>query len=118
MAQRVLVADDSAVVRVTLSRRVRAAGLDVLERDSVASAKAVDARAIACALLDFDLGDGIGPDIASRLRSVVPDLPIAFFTSTTETIAFEQVAAFGPLFTKPGEIDAAIEWIVQVCRRT
>jgi CheY-like chemotaxis protein len=111
MSQRVLIADDSAVARVTVARRVRAAGFEVVERDSVASASTVDASTIACALLDFDLGDGFGVDVAARLRSVERELPIAFFTSTSQAEVVEQTSAFGPVFTKPDELDAAIDWV-------
>lgn len=111
MSQRVLIADDSAVARVTVARRVRAAGLEVVEHDSVASASTVDASTLACALLDFDLGDGYGVDVAATLRASEGGLPIAFFTSTSTGEVAEQASAFGPVFAKPDELDAAIDWI-------
>jgi CheY-like chemotaxis protein len=111
MSQRVLIADDSAVVRITVARRVRAAGLEVVEHDSCASARAVDASTLACALLDFDLGDGFGDELAAHLRSAESNLPIAFFTSTSQSEVAEKTAAFGPVFTKPDQLDAAIEWV-------
>ncbi len=113
MSRRVLIADDSAVARLTLARRVRAAGFEVIEHDSAASASTVDATTITCALLDFDLGDGLGVDVAARLRRVAGSLPIAFFTSTTESEVVERAAAFGPVFAKPDEIDAAVDWIAR-----
>jgi CheY-like chemotaxis protein len=116
MSQRVLIADDSAVARVTIARRVRAAGLDVVERDSCAGASEVDGSTIACALLDFDLGDGNGVDVATRLRESEGKLPIAFFTSSNEDEVVEQAAAFGPVFTKPDQLDAAIDWVARHSR--
>jgi DNA-binding response OmpR family regulator len=113
MSRRVLIADDSAVARVTLARRVRAAGFEVIEHDSVASASTVDATTIACALLDFDLGDGLGVDVAARLRQAASSLPIAFFTSTTESEFVARASTFGPVFAKPDELDAAIDWIAR-----
>jgi DNA-binding response OmpR family regulator len=115
MPHRVLIADDSPVVRITLARRVRAAGFEVVEHDSCASASTVDARTIACALLDFDLGDGLGVDVAARLRATASDLPIAFFTSTSRADVAPQASAFGPVFTKPDDLDAAIEWVARTC---
>ena len=79
---RVLIADDSPVARFSVSQRVRAAGFEVVESDSVASASKVDPSTLACALLDFDLGDGFGVDVAARLRARSGSLPIAFFTSS------------------------------------
>jgi DNA-binding response OmpR family regulator len=111
MSHRVLIADDSAVARVTVARRVRAAGLEVVEHDSCASASTVDASTLACALLDFDLGDGYGVEVAARLRAEQDALPIAFFTSTSTNEVVSQAAEFGPVFTKPDELDAAIDWI-------
>jgi CheY-like chemotaxis protein len=111
VVRRVLIADDSAIARVALARRLRAAGLEVVELDSCAQATTVDASSFDCALLDFDLGDGFGTDIAAHLRNTDQRLPIAFFTSSTGdevTLA----SAFGPVFTKPDDLDAAIAWIL------
>lgn len=115
MTLRVLIADDSAVARVTVARRVRAAGREVVEHDSVASASRVDATTLACALLDFDLGDGLGTDLAAHLRAARAELPIAFFT-TSPSDALERASPFGPVFTKPGDLDAAIAWIERHAR--
>lgn len=117
MSQRVLLVDDSAVARLAVARRVRAAGFDVVEYDSCASASSVDASALACALLDFDLGDGFGVDVAARLRGETAALPIAFFTSSKEPSVLEKTARFGPLFAKPDELEAAIAWIAAAAKR-
>ncbi len=114
----VLIADDSAVVRLTVARRVRAAGLDVVERESVASVSTLDTSALACALLDFDLGDGFGTEIATTLRASREALPIAFFTSETTQDVVDRAAAFGPVFKKPDELDAAIAWLEKNARRS
>jgi DNA-binding response OmpR family regulator len=112
----VLIADDSPVVRVTVARRVRAEGLAVIERDSVASARGIDPSTLSCALLDYDLGDGFGVSIAKDLRTTSEDLPIAFFTSTDTTEVVEAAKAFGPVFSKPDELDAAIEWVTRASK--
>src|SRR5438270_12391086 len=78
MSRRVLIADDSAVARVSVARRVRADGIEVEEQDSAAGASAVDTAELACALLDLELGDGLGTDVAERLRAGQGGLPIAF----------------------------------------
>lgn len=111
MRSRVLVADDSGVVRALVVRRVRAEGHEVVEGDSAESASAVDAATLACALLDLDLGDGWGTDVAERLRAARPNLPIAFFTSELASDAVERAKTFGPVFTKPGDLDRAIAWL-------
>jgi CheY-like chemotaxis protein len=116
MSQRVLIADDSAVARVAVARRVRAEGLEVIERDSVATANTVDPSTLACALLDFDLGDGFGVDVAAHLRETEGALPIAFFTSTSEADIRDRASAFGPVFAKPDELDLAIDWVARHSR--
>lgn len=111
MSRRVLIADDSAVARVSVARRVRADGIEVEEQDSAAGASAVDAAELACALLDLELGDGLGTDVAERLRAAQDALPIAFFTSTRTPEVIAVAKQFGPVFAKPAELDQAIDWV-------
>ena len=109
---RVFVADDSPLVRAAVVRRIRDAGREVVEADSVKTATEVDPSTLACALLDLDLGDGWGTDVAEHLRTNASALPIAFFTSEAGGDRVERARAFGPVFAKPEEIDGAIEWVV------
>lgn len=109
---RVFVADDSPLVRAAVVRRIRDAGREVVEADSVKAAASVDPSALACALLDLDLGDGWGTDVAEHLRSKGAALPIAFFTSEPGGDRIERAKTFGPVFTKPDDIDDAIAWVV------
>ncbi|HVJ93874.1 MAG TPA: response regulator [Labilithrix sp.] len=111
MRWRVLIADDSAVARAIIVRRIRQAGFDLEEHDSCASASRVDPSTVDCALLDFDLGDGLGVDVAKRLRSARATLPIAFFTSTSREEAAEPASSFGPIFSKAHDLEVAIDWI-------
>jgi len=106
MGRRVLVADDSAVVRLTVARRVRAEGHDVVEADSVRAALAVDVSNIDCALLDLDLGDGFGTDVAEKLS-----VPFAFFTSEKSGDALERAKALGAVFAKPDQLEDAVAWV-------
>jgi DNA-binding response OmpR family regulator len=108
--RRVLVADDSALVRDILTRRAVHLGFEVVPCDSVLATRKVDAAGLACAMLDLDLGDGRGTDVAAELRASRPGLPIAFFSSGTP----EQTAAaraFGPVFLKPDDLEDAIAWL-------
>jgi CheY-like chemotaxis protein len=113
---RVLVADDSAVVRVALVRRFKSAGLDVVEAASVAEAKALDPNEVDVAVLDFDLGDGYGDAIAAHLRARKSALPLCFFTSSSKD-AQEKAGPFGPIFTKPEEADKAIAWALSQAQK-
>jgi CheY-like chemotaxis protein len=107
----VLVADDSAVARVSVARKLREDALPVTEAHSAALARQVDPKGLSCALLDLDLGDGYGVDVAAVLRAAAPALPIAFFSAESgDSPLVQRAAAFGPVFHKPS-VDAAIAWI-------
>ena len=113
MSLRVLLADDSAVVRLALARRFRLAGHEVVEAANVAEACVVDPHTVDVAVLDFDLGDGWGDQIAARLRAGHANLPIAFFTSTDAGETEERLRPYGPTFAKPGDTDALVAWVAK-----
>jgi CheY-like chemotaxis protein len=105
-----LLVDDSALNRRVVSGRLTKAGRTVLEADGVSSGSALDPRGAVAALLDLDLGDGSGIDVAHALRKSVPALPIAFFTSGADAEAIARAKLLGPVFAKPEELEAAIAW--------
>jgi CheY-like chemotaxis protein len=106
----VLVVDDSPVVRLALRRALRAAGFEVVERDSVASAADVAPHELACAVLDLELGDGLGVEVAARLRAARPDLPLAFFSSADDEALLERARDLALVFPKPGRLDDVVAW--------
>ena len=71
----------------------------------------MDSADLACALLDLELGDGLGTDVALHLRKSRGALPIAFFTSTRTPEVIAVAKQFGPVFAKPAELDQAIDWV-------
>jgi DNA-binding response OmpR family regulator len=107
--RKVLVVDDSPVARVTLKKRIEARGLAVETKESVADCGELDATSYDAAILDYDLGDGTGAEVATRLREAAPALPIAFVTASDDAKSIDAARAFGPVFTKP-EIDRAVDW--------
>lgn len=113
----VFLADDSAVARLALVRALRSAGFEVVERASVAASASVDAAGIACALLDLELEDGTGTDIAGRLRAARPELPIAFFSSVPAPDLLAHAETFGPVFAKPEQLDDAVAWVRAAAQR-
>jgi DNA-binding NtrC family response regulator len=114
--KRVLVADDSSVVREVVVKRLQGAGIDAQGRDSVASARESDPASISCALLDLDLGDGTGIEIAQALRAARPELPVAFFSSGAAPELVAEARALGPVFEKPGDLDLALAWVERFSR--
>jgi CheY-like chemotaxis protein len=109
--RKVLFVDDSPVARDVVSKRILAAGLLALTSDSSADARGTDTADIACALLDIDLGDGDGTEVAASLRAACPELPIAFFSGSAPPDVVARARALGPVFDKPGDIDSAIAWV-------
>jgi DNA-binding response OmpR family regulator len=107
----VLIVDDSVVARGLLAKRVEAEGIQVTISASAADSSAIDPEPFSCALLDLDLGDGDGADVAATLRALRPELPIAFFSAGAAADLVARARAMGPLFTKPDDLDLAIAWI-------
>ncbi len=107
----VLVADDSDVARHAVVVRLKAVGLRPVEARSAKSAKEVDPAGIACALVDLDLGDGNGVDLAKALRKRAEELPVAFFSAGATAEIVDQAKRLGPVFTKPEELEDALAWV-------
>jgi ActR/RegA family two-component response regulator len=110
VTHRFLVADDSALARVRVREAMVRHGVEVVEAASLAEGRRVDATPLCCALLDLDLGDGCGVTLAAALRETRPELPVAFFSSGADAATTEAARAFGPVFEKPAQLDAAIAW--------
>jgi CheY-like chemotaxis protein len=107
----VLLVDDSAVARLAVARRLRAEGFEVIEQASAALPEADPLARIACALLDLDLGGSDGCVLARALLASRAELPIAFFSGSASPELLTRARALGPVFAKPGELDAAVIWI-------
>ena len=112
----VLVVDDSPVARLAIARRLRAEGFDVLEQASAVTPDGATLARLACALLDLDLGDSDGAHLAGSLREGHARLPIAFFSASVSSELLARARAVGPVFAKPGELDAAIAWVMESAR--
>lgn len=109
----VLVCDDSPVARLALTRRLEALGVRVVVAGSVAEASAHHGSALAGALLDLEMDDGLGTQVAAVLRGGSAEVPIAFFTSATDRVALSAAEAYGPVFRKPDELERAVLWVLE-----
>src|SRR5689334_12692368 len=72
---RVLIVDDSAVARIAATKRLGELGVEATALASSQEAIGVAPAAFSAALLDIDLGDGFGTDVAENLRRGSPELP-------------------------------------------
>ncbi len=113
MMRRILFVDDSAVARAAAVRQLGARGLPVSALGSRREAEGVDPTGFAAALLDIELGDGFGPDLAARLRLASPALPIAFLTGGGAASLLDAARAFGPVFEKGAGAEEAFGWVVE-----
>jgi CheY-like chemotaxis protein len=111
MSHHILLVDDSAVARAAAMRLLQARGLDVTALASSREADGIDAGRFAAALLDLELGDGVGTEVARRLLGAAGSLPIAFLTAGGPARLLDEARRLGPVFSKTGGVEEAIAWI-------
>lgn len=109
--KRVLLVDDSALVRHALSRRISALGFEALQAESEEQALHVDAASLAIVVMDLELGSVDGTGIAAKLLSTNPKLRVAFFTSGSTAPVLERARAIGPVFAKPDDLEQLVAWL-------
>jgi CheY-like chemotaxis protein len=107
--RKVLLVDDSPVVRRVLAPRLASEGFHVREASSAADVVDSDANLLACAIIDLELAERDGTDLASALLARRRSLPVAFFTASGDSPLRERARAQGPVFDKPN-VDAIVEW--------
>jgi len=111
----VLLVDDSAVARRVLARRLEAEGFRVNEASSMAAARKVDLASLGSAIIDLELPDGDGTDLARVLLERRPTLPVAFFTMGSAPSLVEGARARGPVFLKP-DMSPVVAWVKRTTR--
>jgi CheY-like chemotaxis protein len=111
----VLLVDDSPVARRAVSARLSSQGFEVREASSAQAARALDLSSLTCAVLDLQLSDGDGTDLAASLLSRRPGLPLAFFTAGAIPSLVESARCRGPVFLKP-DVGPLLSWITRLAR--
>ncbi|MEO8800598.1 MAG: response regulator [Polyangiaceae bacterium] len=106
---KILIADDSLVVRHALRAQLVAKGAEVVATGGFVEASAVDVTDLDAALLDLDLGDGDGLTLYHALRAKRPTLPIAFFSSEDDTPLGNDARMITTVFSKD-RLDDAVAW--------
>ena len=105
----ILVADDERGLRRACARELAAAGLAVAEAADRASALEIveaDPKRIVAAIIDRDLGDGSGEDVARRLRALNP---LAYVVETSG-------ADVDGVLEKPFDLPALVERVLAAVR--
>ena len=103
---RILVVDDERLVRWTLTQRLRAEGMDVVEAGSAAEALRQPGTFDA-AILDYGLPDGDGVSVMKALLQIDPDLTVIMLTANTnvDTIVDAVKAGAADYVTKPFDVN-------------
>jgi DNA-binding NtrC family response regulator len=106
-ARRVLVVDDERLVRWSVTERLRADGLEVMQAGSVAEALALAEDPPDAALLDYQLPDGDGLSVLARLHQLDADLPVIMLTAHKDvaTIVAAMRAGASDYITKPFDVN-------------
>lgn len=115
---RILVVDDEELVRWALSQRLEERGYKVLEASDATSAAAAAGEAD-LVLLEQELRDGVGADLAVWLRSEKPQRPLILMTAYSAP-EVEQLAREGlveAIVEKPFGLDEVLDLIGQCLRR-
>jgi DNA-binding response OmpR family regulator len=105
----ILLVDDSSVARLAVAKRLEGEGMKVRAVASAAEARTVDVTTCDCAIIDVDLDDASGPDLAAELRAIRPGLPVAFFTAGDSGAMAPGPGAHGPVFAKP-DLEPVVAW--------
>lgn len=105
---RVLIVDDEPTTARSLGRVLRAAGHWVTVAESCASARTLEDH-FDCAVLDIDLGDGSGVDLANELGARGSIGRVVFYSGTMDDAVLARVTATGPLVMKGEPVARLLE---------
>ena len=115
MSTRILIVDDDAQIRASLSKALRAEGYEVvLAADGQEGIEKFLASPIHLLLLDLNLPVKSGWDTFERLTSINPLVPIVIITGRRDQREFAAAAGVGALFEKPFDVALLLESIKEL----
>ena len=97
----VLVVDDSKLARIVAGKALAALQPDWVRVEAGSAADALEivgSRQIDIAILDFNMPDKDGLELATELRSAYPTMPIAVITANGQDEIIAQVRALNATF--------------------
>jgi DNA-binding response OmpR family regulator len=100
-SQRLLIAEDDVTVARALSRTLARRGFSVAIARSCAAARALVER-FDFAVLDLDLPDGNGVDLARELLALGRAPNVVFFTGSNDPALLARARRVGPVIMKSG----------------
>jgi DNA-binding NtrC family response regulator len=119
---RILLVDDEPVILLVLSRLLAAEGRELLKASSAAEARAIAETSgpIELALLDKNLSDGTGMQLARELRARQPDLEVILMTayaSVESAVEALELGAFDYLVKPIADFDQLERKVVLALER-
>jgi DNA-binding response OmpR family regulator len=111
--QRLLVVEDDVTVARALSRTLARAGFSVACARSCAAARALT-QSFDFAILDLDLPDGNGVDLARALMTVGKVPTVLFFTSCTDSALLARAGRIGSIVMKSLGSSPVLAWLAAV----
>ena len=109
MAVTVLIVDDSKLARIVASKALAALQPDWQKAESGSADQAMEviaAQPIDIALIDFNMPEKDGLQLAEELRAIRPDMPIAIITANIQDEIISRARAVGATFVpKPVTAD-------------
>jgi CheY-like chemotaxis protein len=112
MSYTILIVDDSKLARMAVNKALTALQPDWkrIEASSAAEAvKAVQDKAPDIALLDFNMPERDGLDLAAELRKANPRMPIAVISANRQKEILDRAKAVGAFFLPKPITEEALE---------
>jgi len=110
---RLLVVEDDVTVARALSRTLARAGFSVASARSCSAARSL-AQSFDFAILDLDLPDGNGVDLARALMTAGKVPSVLFFTSCTDATLLARARRMGSVLMKSLGTSAILAWLAAV----
>jgi CheY-like chemotaxis protein len=105
---RALIVEDDPVVARAIARRLLREGYTVSLAQTCRSARAVG-QGFHVAVLDLDLPDGNGADLADELLRLGAVRGVVFYTGSLDAAQRQRASLFGTLIDKASTVDEVVE---------
>ena len=115
MKESVLLVEDEPPVARAVARTLRLGGMDVVVAPSVARTRILDCR-FTVGVLDIDLGDGSGVDLADELLERACVGQVIFFTGCGDPVVLARARRLGPVVAKRQGIGALVGVMADLVR--
>jgi len=106
----VLVLEDDPLVRRGLSRALRVAGHDVVAVERCSGVRGL-AHGFDVAILDLELPDGSGVEVASELLALGATRGVVFFSGAGDPVLLRQAERLGAVVAKSGNLKPLLDAI-------